>query len=871
MKLLIKAHWFLYFLISISTLLFAQEVDPFGKTIKKIEFEGLVNLSEKKANAIVSSFQGKKLDPVLPDAIQRRLQVSGYFSEVEIFVDSISGNSVDLLAVVKENPIVGKIKITGAKLINVQSEINLKEGQPFTPIDLREAEAKIKEEYVNKGYLKVEVKITHTVSPTGLVNVSIDVNEGMPEVVDEIAFEGVEKLIADPKDKGSLKDLQKRMSQEKRGFAKKGYFKADNISVDREAVKAYYASQGFIDAKVTDVRVERKVDEKERVIFVKIVYVISEGERWRYGGIDVSGNKVFDTDELIVFFEKFKVGDVIDKTAIERAFIEGLQAVYLNDGYIYNNYDMQEIRDQNTHEVKFLINIKEYDRAYVEGVSISGNTKTKEHVILRELEIEPGDIYSYSTFLQSYKNLMSTGYFASVTPNVTPSNIPGLVGLSFEVEEGKTAQVMFGLTIGGSYDSFPVSGMLTLAESNFLGYGYDARLEAQANQDLATVRVSFYNPRLQNTRWGLGGSVAYEFNKFRAPQDIMFPIFETEDIPDPYTGAYVYTSGSKAGQYFSDPTTGRTQPTEEEIRNLGLMRDFEYYGYDDAFSMDYFSHRFVGSVLTGYVYPMNYGFLRFNSGVEVGFDFISYDEYNYRPAYQEVRNGLNRWVFNDGLWGKIAWDARDNPSNPQNGFILSQKFYLAGGVLGGNRTYLQSQTRFDYHYAFPKIHFSEDESAWTMNWHFKFHSAFSWLGSQFGLPVRDAKRNYFVLDGMFIGPGWSDYSRPDGRVLWESRIQFSMDIFRSLLYWDTFADFVFLWTDEQALMDTSSWYNYFYGSLATGLRVGIPSFPMGIYLVKRFRINEPGNPQWINWNPGRSPTFAAAGLDIAIVFSVDMY
>lgn len=857
-------------LLSVAVI-FPQQTDPFGKVIRKIKFDGLVNISEKKAGGFISSFRGKKLDPVMPEAIQRRLQITGLFSEVEIYVDTVSGNSVDLLAVVKENPTIGDIKVIGAKLINVLSEIELKKGAPFNLVDLRDAEAKVKEEYVKKGYIKAEVKASYTTTAAGLVNVTITVDEGMPEIVDDIVFEGVNKLTEAPKDKGRLKDLLKRISQERRGFAKKGYFNADSISVDREAIVAYYASQGFVDAKVKDVRIERRVDEKDRIIYVKVVYVIEEGDRWLYGGIQVSGNKVFETSELTMFFDQFKIGDVVDRVAVERAFVEGLQAMYLNDGYIYNNYDLGESRDVATREIKFSVNIREYDRAYVEGISITGNTKTKDHVIMREMEIQPGDVYSYSTFLQSYKNLMSTGYFASVTPNVSPSSIPGLVGLSFEIEEGKTAQVMFGLTIGGSYDSFPVSGMLTLAESNFLGYGYDTRLEAQANQDKASVRVSFYNPRLQNTRWGIGGSLGYEFNKFRSPQDIMFPIFDTEDIPDPYTGAYVYTSGAQAGQYFADPGTGRTQPTDDEIRNLGLMRDYEYFGFDDAFSMDYFSHRFLGSVMTGYVYPMPYGFLRFNTGFEIGFDYIAYDEFGFRPAYKEIRDGLNQWVFNDGLWTKLAWDARDNPSDPKNGFILSQRFYLAGGVLGGNRTYLQSQTRFDYHYAFPKIHFIQDESAWTMDWHFKFHTAFSWLGSQFGLGIRDAKRNYFVLDGMFIGPGWSDYSNPDGRVLWESRVQFSMDIFRSLLYWDTFADFVFLWTNEKVMADVSGWHNYFYGSLATGLRVGIPSFPMGIYLVKRFRLNEPGNPEWINWNPARSATFPEAGLDIAIVFSVDMY
>ncbi|MGL4523910.1 MAG: outer membrane protein assembly factor BamA [Spirochaetia bacterium] len=849
---------------------FGQE-DPFGKFVKEIKFEGLVNLPLRKATTLVTGFRGKKLDPVMPDAIQRRLEVSGYFSEVQIYVDTITGNSVILSAVVKENPIVGDIKIQGAQLINVMSEMNIKKGEPFSEISLRDSETKLKEAYVKKGYLKAEIKISQTTSNTGFVTINVAVNEGMPEIVDELAFEGVQKLTADPKNKGKIKDLEKRLSQEKRGFAKKGFFNADSISVDREALVAYYASQGFVDAKVTDVRVERTTSEKDRVIYIKMVYVIDEGDEWKYGGINISGNKVFDTQELSIFFNSFKQGDVVDRTAVERAFVEGLQSLYLNDGYIYNSYDVKEDRNNETKEIVFNFNITEFDRAYVEGISISGNTKTKDHVIMREMDIKTGDVYSYENFLQSYKNLMSTGYFASVTPNVTPGSLPGLVGLSFTVEEGKTAQVMFGLTIGGSYESFPVSGMLTLSESNFLGYGYDTRIEAQANQDQASVRVSFYDPRINNTRWGLGGSIAYEFNRFSTPQDIMFPTFDTEDIPDPYTGAYVYTSGANAGQYFIDPTTGRTDPTADEIRDLGLMRDYEYYGFDDAFSMNYFSHRFVGSIMTGYVHPLPYGFLRFNTGFEIGFDFISYDAAAFRPAYKEIRDGLDRWVFNDGLWLKVAWDARDNPSNPQNGFILSQRFYLAGGVLGGNRTYLQSQTRLDYHYAFPKIRFSNDENAWSMDWHFKFHTAFSWLGDQFGMGIRNAKRNYFVLDGMFIGPGWSDYSDPDGRVLWESRVQFSMDIFRTLLYWDTFVDFVFLWDDEKSLGTPSNWYNFFYGSIATGLRVGIPSFPMGIYLVKRFRFNEPGSKEWINWSPERNATFKDAGLDIAIVFSVDMY
>lgn len=203
--------------------------------------------------------------------------------------------------------------------------------------------------------------------------------------------------------------------------------------------------------------------------------------------------------------------------------------------------------------------------------------------------------------------------------------------------------------------------------------------------------------------------------------------------------------------------------------------------------------------------------------------------------------------------------------------MLSQSMMVSGGVLGGQRTFLKSQTRFDYYLPLPEVKFSKKRMrgrcAGTLN--FVRHSL-GWE-RRVALAWWVLRIQWFRLDGMFFGRGWGDLS-PAGRLLWDNSVEFRLPLLGNLLWWDTFIDMIWLWEDERFLIQDNAMRRGFYGAIGTGFRVAIPSFPIAIYLIKRFRVNDAGSPEgFFNWNPGLAPTWRGPGLDLAIVFSIDMY
>jgi outer membrane protein insertion porin family len=871
--------------------------EPWGKTISSVAFSGLRNIKESDIRGLVSSYQNKSLTPEVVGEIEGRLRNTGYFYTVDpqVAPDSLTATHVGLLIVVTERSFIDNITFTGNKKLKVNdliSKSNLRKREVFNVTNLQTASANIETAYHEAGYLEAKISYDYTEHENGLVDIHFTISEGMPEVVKEIRFEGTAKL-GGSNPTAAQKQLLRIIQQKTQGFIfQKGLFNRSFIREDMERITLFYRTNGFLDAAVSEPEIIRQINEADGIIEITLVYNISEGDQWTYGGIIISGNEVFTDEELYPIFNispenpsepvsladvpGLNIGEIIDYTKLRQALLS-LQSLYSNQGYIFNTYDFDEngIRDSSAHMVTYAVRINEFDRAHVENITISGNDKTKDHVITREIPFEAGEVFSQGKLISAYNNLMATGYFNTVTPALDYGSEIGLVNINIDLEEGRTTELQFGITVGGTTDGFPVSGLISVKDSNFLGYGYDVSLSLKANQTDQEVSASFYNPRFLNSRFGVGFNIRYSHSTESVTQDILGPIFDDTDVPDPYRNQYVFTKETtingttyKAGEYW-DYAGGA--PSDDDIKKYGLVKDYQYFLSDnDQYGMNYDYHEIGFGVSGGYVLPMPGilpGYLRLGNGFDVSWAYVSYDPDIYRPAYASLRNALHRWTFNDGYWIKVSWDALNNPRVPTKGFILSQYFYLAGGYLGGYRTYAKSQSRFDYYYQFPAISFSDDEDAWKMQWGLRLRTAWNWIGNQFNKEMVNAIDSYYTLDGMFFGRGWGDIS-PTGRIFWDNSLEFRLPIFSQFLWWDTFLDMHMLWYNGEQLRSFSTWYNNFYGAIGTGFRVAIPSFPISFYLIKRFRFKEGGG---IDWNPGRAPTFAGAGLDLAITFSVDMY
>lgn len=857
------------FICALQMNILAQSADDaIGKPIVDIRMNGLMNYQPAQFKKIFAPFLGEPFNFDILAKLETELLATGYFSSIEAMADqnSVPGSLILIFNVI-EIPLIQEIRFQGGNRFKgkLLEHVDVKVKEPYSPARVASSVRRLQKAFIDAGFVDARVSWAPKQLDNGNFLVTFIIEEGAALVVESIEFVGLESFFAE--DKGREKRLRSVLSQKPKKFLQKGIYQADLIENDRIVIVRFLQQYGHLDAVLEgNTIVEHRLDPDTNTDYLTIRYIVNPGRVWRFGGVTISGNTLYSTEEILKLFANIPVGEVLDYTAFMNAFYSGLVEMYSRDGYIFNIYsDPVETRDEATGEVSFHIDIVEKDRAHVESITISGPTKTRENVIKREIDFDVGDVFSSQKIQRAYMNLMQTGYFEAVVPMVNQGSDIGLVHVGFDVEEGRTTELMFGLSIGGNAGEFPISGMISYGDKNLFGRGYSGKLDFSANIEQISASMSFFNPRVMDSRWGLGGSFGYTRSVQTTRQG-------WDNIPHNQSGAYVFRGKTVynnveygAGSYFPESRV----PTSEEISLYGLIPDYYYFASNIA-PMKFVQHDITLGLSTGYIQPLVIGFLRFTAGFDLGWTYTTYDK-NLHPALNEISDGYRRWVFNNGLWTRIAWENRNNPSLPTEGFILSQMFYVAGGALGGHRTYIKSQTRFDYYIPLPEVKFSKKENAWSMRWNIKLRSAFSWLGAQGGFGLVGATKEWFTLDGMFLGRGWGDLS-PSGRIMWDNSIEFRLPLFSNLLWWDTFIDLIWLWGSEKAMMEPNAWRRGFYGAVGTGLRLAIPSFPIAIYLIKRFGVNDRGSPNgFFNWNPGLSPTWKGPGLDFAIVFSIDMY
>ncbi|NIZ19568.1 outer membrane protein assembly factor BamA [Entomospira culicis] len=863
-----KVLFYILFLFTIQQVLFAQDAsEAVGKTISDIRMNGLVNYKATEFKGIFSSYIGRAFDFDLLTRIETDLFATGYFSSVEAFADQVSdpGNLILVFNVV-EIPLIQEIRFRGGARFKGKftDHIDIKAKEPFSRARIFSSERRLRQALIDAGFVDATVSVEDSQLSNGNYIITFVITEGIIQIVEEIRFQGLDEFFQ--ADRGRERRLRNALSQQPKKILKKGIYQATLVENDRQIILSYLQMNGYLDAIVSpNTIIDHRLDEDKGTDYLTITYVVEPGDIWLFGGVTITGNTLYTTEELLKVFELFPIGEVLDYNSFIQTFEYVFKGIYNRDGYAYNQYQIVQDRNQETKEIIFTIYIQEMDRAHIESITFTGNTKTRDNVIQRELEFNVGDIYSSAKLERSFRNLMQTGYFEGIIPSVNNGSDAGLVHVGFDVQEGRTTELMFGLNIGGNVGDFPISGMLGYGDNNLFGRGYVGKIDLQANANQISATARFFNPRFLDTRWGLGGNAGYVWNKGITRQG-------WDDIPHNQSGGYVFRATTEyegvsypAGSYF--PVN--RPPTFEEISTYGLIPDYQFFPSNIA-PMVFQQHEMRFGVSTGYIQPLPVGALRFTTGFDFWWTYTTYDEH-VRPALNEISDGYRRWVFGDALWANVAWENRNNIQTPTDGFVLSQSMMVSGGVLGGQRTFLKSQTRFDYYLPLPEVKFSKKENAWSMRWNIKFRTAFSWLGAQGRFGLVGAADQWFRLDGMFFGRGWGDLS-PAGRLLWDNSVEFRLPLLGNLLWWDTFIDMIWLWEDERFLIQDNAMRRGFYGAIGTGFRVAIPSFPIAIYLIKRFRVNDAGSPEgFFNWNPGLAPTWRGPGLDLAIVFSIDMY
>ena len=428
----------------------------------------------------------------------------GFFDDVQVKVEDFEGG-VKLTYMVVERPFVRDIVFAGNKKedsATLQEKIELKLGSVYNPVEVNKGADKLKEYYEQEGYFEVGIAPEIEKLPDGDVTVTYRISEGRRISLDQIVIEGAQGLT--PKQvKGAME------TQEREYIILRGTVQRQRLDEDVDRIIQLYNDFGYVQARVESSEIQ--VDREKARATIRIVVV--EGPQFKVGGVDVMGNAVLPVEEIRKRVE-LKTGDVFSRSKL-RDSVKGITDLYSAVGRASADVSPNTLQDTPGRLVNIVFEINEGPETYVERINISGNTRSEEKILRREIPMAEGDLFTSQKLARAKQKLTNLNYFDKVEAKTAPGSAKDKVIVNIDVTEKPTGL----FSIGGGYSSQDgVLGTLDLSQRNFLGKGWEVFLRLRGGQNLQTGTIGFTEPWL-----------------FDQPLAAGFDIFNTRRILPDYT------------------------------------------------------------------------------------------------------------------------------------------------------------------------------------------------------------------------------------------------------------------------------------------------------------------------------------------------
>lgn len=429
--------------------------------------------------------------------IHTKLMRGAFLALAMLGVASIAGPGIPLVGVATvqaQEQLVGSVLFEGnrrfsdAQLLDM---VNVSSSGIFSQQRLASDIESIRQAYDREGYLSVGVTSRVESIADGRVRVVFVVNEGNRAGIAAINFTG-NNAISSGNIKGAL--LTKETGILSWLFKDDGYDE-QKLAVDRERVRLYYANRGYPDAQVTSVG---EYDAARNAYFIN--FTINEGQKYEFADVGIETSIAgLNTDALRGAVKtgegrRYSVSDL-------QSTIEDMSYEATTQGYSFADVRARLDRDvaNGTFKVTYLVD--EGPRVYVERVNITGNTKTRDFVIRRELEFAEGDPFNRALVVRGRSNIDDLGFFSAVNVTTAAGSAPDKVVINVAVVEKSTGE--YGATAGYSTVD-GILGEISLTERNFLGRGQYVRAAIGASQAGRTFDFSFTEPRFMGLKVSAG-------------------------------------------------------------------------------------------------------------------------------------------------------------------------------------------------------------------------------------------------------------------------------------------------------------------------------------------------------------------------------
>ena len=443
--------------------------------------EGNRRVQEAVILGRIRSSVGSPFNPSQASEDLRAIFTLGFFDDVQMKVEDFEGG-VKITFVVVERPFVRDVEFVGNSRLGtteLQEKIELKLGSVYNPVEVQRAREKLKNAYEDEGYFEVQISPEVEKFEDGDVKVVFTITEGRRITIDKIVIRGNNGL----KD-NAIKDVM--ATRERQYFIMRGTVQRQNLEEDMERIVGVYQDHGFVQMRVEkyDVSVDR---ERARVT---ITIDVVEGAQYRIGTIKVGGVTLVPEEEVRRQLG-LKSGEIFSRTAL-RDGVRNITDLYSTIGRASADV-VPRTDQQSASTIEVAIEVTEGPEVYVERINITGNTRSEDRILRREIPFVEGDLFTLQKLQRARQRLVNLGYFDMVNVTTQPGTDKTRIIVNVEVTERPTGI----FSIGGGFssvDSFV--GTLDISQNNFLGRGWQLSLRLRAGANSQQGIISFTEPWL---------------------------------------------------------------------------------------------------------------------------------------------------------------------------------------------------------------------------------------------------------------------------------------------------------------------------------------------------------------------------------------
>ena len=510
MKTIIITLWFMLISFTGISVLGAQENQNTQNRIHDIYvmYENFKTVDRAFVLSNILLQKGAPYTRSLSDQSIRALYKTAYFEFVDIKVVQALDEQVDVYVYLTSKYKLGAITIEGNESISSDRIMEISELSEALFLDeyaIDLGAKKIKASYHEKGYPDANIRYRiNRNEDTGFASIIFEVQEKEKTYIQSIEFEGVSAF----KTKTLKQIMQTKEKDLFSWLSGNGKFEKAVLIEDINRIESFYQNAGFLDVTI----------EKESVRFdfsnntkTKIIIPVSEGEQYFLGTVSIEGNTIFTEGELLLN-SNIVEGMVFSSQKISD-FSSQIRDFYTSRGYLETRVLADKQPNVLNRRIDVIYKVRESEKYYLESISVEGNTKSKQQVIIRELALRPGDVFDYKRMESSQMRLRNTNFFDTVRLTPETSNIPGRKNLNILVSESRTGALSFGAGFGSvSSTQF----FLEMKQSNFdinnwrsgfQGDGQKFRLRLSIGSLSSQALVSFEEPWLFEQRVALGTSL----------------------------------------------------------------------------------------------------------------------------------------------------------------------------------------------------------------------------------------------------------------------------------------------------------------------------------------------------------------------------